>query len=318
MQDYTIFYKTSLSIDLTWPPENRWDVFISAYTAAERVQRVFDKVDAQTKHWIVLPEYKFNSNELPTKSYQHDQTGQEAGCISGFWDNCELGTHQSICIDATGFLRPYLVFLIGWLQTKGLKRVDMIYSEPTHYAKKERTEFSGPNIIEIRQVAMFEGIHSPDTTNDLLIINAGYENDLISLVSEFKNNAKKILLLGFPSLRADMYMENVLRARLAEEAIGQRPEIGTGSILAPAYDPFVTANVLKKYIDEFNLRKPYTNLYICPLATKPQLIGCALHYLFDLKDKPCSIIFPFSDSYSQKTGIGISRIWKYTVEFPRF
>lgn len=318
MQDYTIFYKTSLSIDLTWPPENRWDVFISAYTAAERVQRVFDKVDAQTKHWIVLPEYKFNSNELPTKSYQHDQTGQEAECISGFWDNCELGTHQSICIDATGFLRPYLVFLIGWLQTKGLKRVDMIYSEPTHYAKKERTEFSGPNIIEIRQVAMFEGIHSPDTTNDLLIINAGYENDLISLVSEFKNNAKKILLLGFPSLRADMYMENVLRARLAEEAIGQRPEIGTGSILAPAYDPFVTANVLKKYIDEFNLRKPYTNLYICPLATKPQLIGCALHYLFDLKDKPCSIIFPFSDSYSQKTGIGISRIWKYTVEFPRF
>lgn len=315
MLDYTIYYKTSLSIDSNWPIENRWDVFISAYTAADRVLKVFDKVDAQSKHWIVLPEYQFDTSSLPKNCYQHGEAAQEAECIAQFWKRNNISNDQSICIDTTGFLRPYLVFLIGWLKAKGFKHVDMIYSEPTHYVKKERTEFSGPNIIKIRQVSMFEGIHSPDTTNDLLIINAGYENDLISLVAEFKNNAKKVLLLGFPSLRADMYQENVLRTTLAEEAIGQRPEIGAGTILAPAYDPFVTANVLRQYIEVFNENKPYTNLYICPLATKPQLIGCTLHYLTELRDKPCSIIFPFSDSYSQKTGIGISRIWKYTIEF---
>ncbi|MGO9022459.1 MAG: hypothetical protein ACLQVJ_29330 [Syntrophobacteraceae bacterium] len=316
MIDYSIYYKTSLSISLPWPEENRWDVFISAYTSAERVLRVFDKVDADSKHWLVLPEYQFDSNGLPPNSFHFHDVGQEAQCISDFWDNCKIDTGMSICVDTTGFIRPYLVFFIGWLVAKGLHHVDLLYSEPIHYEKKERTAFSGPNIIDIRQVAMFEGIHSPDTTNDVLIINAGYEDNLISLVAEYKNNARKVLLLGFPSLRADMYQENVLRTRLAEEAIGLRPEIGNTSILAPAYDPFVTANVLKKHIDDLNARKPITNLYICPLATKPQLIGCTLHYLFELKDKPCSIIFPFSDSYSRKTGIGISRIWKYTLELP--
>ena len=191
MHDYTIFYRTSLSIDSTWPAENKWDVFISAYTAAERVQKVFDKVDAETKHWIVLPEYKFNPEELPKSAHQHEQAGQEAECISSFWKKYELETSQSICIDTTGFLRPYLIFLVGWLKARGYKCADMLYSEPIHYVKKERTEFSGPNITEIRQIAMFEGIHSTDTTNDLLIINAGYENDLISMISEFKNNAKR-------------------------------------------------------------------------------------------------------------------------------
>ena len=87
MIDYTIFYKTSLSIDSEWADENRWDVFISAYTLAERVLRVFEKVEAESKYWLVLPEYHFDSHEIPPNSFYYEETGQEAQCISRFWDS---------------------------------------------------------------------------------------------------------------------------------------------------------------------------------------------------------------------------------------
>ena len=269
MIDYTIFYKTSLSIDSEWADENRWDVFISAYTLAERVLRVFEKVEAESKYWLVLPEYHFDSHEIPPNSFYYEETGQEAQCISRFWDSCKFETGMTICIDTTGFIRPYLVFLIAWLMNKGFHHVDMMYSEPLHYVQKERTEFSGPNITEIRQVPMFEGIHSPDTSNDLLIINAGYEDNLISSVAENKNSARKSLLLGFPSLRADMYQENVLRTRKSEEAIGLGPEIST------------ECSTTIIYSGQRQLKFPVSvNYFSRPATIRPSFLPSEVHLCF--------------------------------------
>lgn len=315
MDNFDIYYKTTLPIHGQWPPENKWDLFVSAFTSAQRVQVVFDKVKAGSKHWLVLPEYGYELKEMPEKAFHMPDIGNEALYISMFWDKLINVTGKTICIDATGFLRPYLVFLLGWLMAKGVRLFDIIYSEPTHYVEGEKTTFSGPVVTEVRQIAGFEGVHSTDSTNDLLIINAGYEDNLVSQVAEYKNNCKKVLLLGFPSLRADMYQENIHNTKLAEEAVG-RQAIEGGSILAPANDPFVTASVLKRFVDDYVSRKPITNLYLCPLATKPQLIGCTLYYLTELANGPASIIFPFASSYSKATGVGISRIWKFTVELP--
>ena len=119
-------------------------------------------------------------------------------------------------------------------------------------------------------------MHSPNLSNDLLIIGAGYENHLISQVAKFKDQSQKVLLFGFPSLRADMYQENVLKAHLSEENTGSKAFEDSRRYFAPANDPFVTASVLSEIVERYNTRTEITNLYLCPLATKAQTLGFAL------------------------------------------
>ncbi len=57
-----------------------------------------------------------------------------------------------------------------------------------------------------------------DISNDMLIVGSGYEDHLIKHVAEDKAKARKLQLIGFPSLRADMYQENVIRVQRAEES----------------------------------------------------------------------------------------------------
>jgi hypothetical protein len=147
----------------------------------------------------------------------------------------------------------------------------------------------------------------------LLIIGAGYETHLIAEVAEDKDRAKKLVLLGLPSLSADMYQQNAWRTRLAADAIG---ESTGGKYFAPANDPFVTATVLSEIIFRQRRIEPVTNLYLSPLATKAQALGFVLYYMGECEGQNSSIIFPFSSQYSPETAEGISRIWRYRLEFP--
>jgi len=318
MIDYTVLYKRVLPVNDNWPEEVRWKVFISAYTEAARVQRVFEKVSADSRHWLVLPEYGFRGDELPPGNAFVAETRHEGECIARFWETLgTLGPTGSICIDITGFVRPYLIFLIRWLMEQGITVFDAIYSEPVRYAKRELTQFSGERIAEVRQVAGFEGVHGTDTSNDVLIIGSGYDHQLIAHAAQSKDNARKLQIFGFPSLRADMYQENVLRAQQAEEAVGWRTGDQANSFFASAYDPFMTAHVLRGIVSAQNSRKPVTNLYLCPLSTKPMVLGFALYYVTERLNGPTSIVFPFSSSYARETSKGLSRIWLYRVELPR-
>ena len=65
MSDYTIYYKDTLPVDGNWPAENQWDLFLSAFTSATRVQRVFDIADATQKHWLVFTEYGYTAANHP-------------------------------------------------------------------------------------------------------------------------------------------------------------------------------------------------------------------------------------------------------------
>jgi hypothetical protein len=317
MPDYSIYYKSQLPVEADWAADNRWDLFISAYTHDQRVKRVFDKARAGVKRWIVLPEYQCDITQMSPDEVFVGQPSDEATYIRAFWDS--LGpdaSSKSLCIDITGFIRSYLLFMVRWLFESGVKRFDAIYSEPVRYVRQEQTQFSATAVEEVRQIAGYEGNHVPDASNDCLIIGAGYEDHLISHVAANKDNAQKVLLYGFPSLRADMYQENVLKAHLAEEAVGARAEDSSRTFFAPANDPFVTANVLHEIVSKANESSPVTNLYLCPLSTKPQALGFALYYLTECLNGPTSMIFPISTSYSPETTSGITRIWKYTVEFP--
>ena len=316
MIDYTVLFKDELPVEGDWPTQVRWDIFVSAYTAAERVKRVYERVVAGSKHWLVFREYGFTSEQYPDGAFA-PVAGDEAEYVKAFW-NASVGdvAGRTIGIDITGFIRPYLIFLLRWLAQSGVRRFDALYTEPVIYSKREQTRFSDEAVVEVRQIAGFEGTHNPDTSNDYLIIGAGYDHQLIAQVAENKEFSRKVQIFGLPSLRADMYQENVLRAYRAEEAVGRHTTDESSSYFAPANDPFVTASTLREIVTRINARKAITNLYLSPLATKPQVLGFAVYYLTERRNSATSLIFPFCESYEQETSTGVSRIWKYTVELP--
>jgi hypothetical protein len=226
-------------------------------------------------------------------------------------------SRQSICVDITGFMRPHLLFLALYFSTLGVRQYQVLYSEPLRYAQKEKTTFSGGGIT-VRQVAGFEGLNSPDHSDDLLIIGSGYDHRLIKAVAEHKDKADKVQIFGLPSLRADMYQENVLNAHQASDAIGINKTFDVSEFFAPANDPFVTASTLREIVVERRTLGPVSNLYLSPLATKPQALGFALFYLGDCTGTSASILFPISSSYTRETSVGLSRVWMYTIEYPLF
>jgi hypothetical protein len=318
MIDYTIFYKKRYRHDEDWRTGDRWDLFISAFNSSQRVHDIFDGVQASEKHWWILPDYNYDPKEYPSSGtvFTSKET-HESDFIQEYFDHQQLDiANQSICIDITGFMRPHLLFLMKYLWIHKVKRFDVIYTDPIRYEKKHETKFSVEGVSEVRQVAGFEGNHISDTSNDVLIIGAGYDHQLIAHVAEDKAKMRKIQIFGLPSLQADMYQENVLRANLASEAVGVGAWTTANTRFAPANDPFVTASVLQDTIARLRAKKDITNLYLSPLATKPQVLGFALYYLLECQDSAASIIFPFSQKYNRETTKGLSRIWKYTVEFP--
>ena len=148
--------------------------------------------------------------------------------------------------------------------------------------------------------------------NDILFLGSGYDYQRMIVVAKEKKEAKKIQLLGFPSLQADMFQQNILKAYKAEEDAfsGEFDLDSNNIILSPASDPFVTAQYLSDYIKG----KEFTNLYLCPLSTKAQTLGMAIFFINECLDRPASVIFPFCKKYSRETSKGISKIWIYTVE----
>lgn len=317
MNDYTIYYKTQLPVIGAWGVDDHWDIFISSYIPVDRVQQVFAKANAKEKRWIVFPEYELHVDKhLPQTPFAENGC-DESEFIAAFWDTLpDNAAEMRICVDITGFIRPYLIFLIRWLNAKGVRKFDAIYSEPRKYGKRELTEFSGDIVKEVRQVALCEGVHTTDNTKDVLVIGAGYEDNLISHVAENKAKARKLQLIGFPSLRADMYQENVLRIRRADESLSATVHDEVRSYFAPANDPFVAATMLSKMVDDWESRHGISNLYLCPLSTRAHVLGFTLYFLTECRGRAASIIYPFEERHSPNTSEGVARIWKYTVELP--
>jgi len=317
MIDYTIFYKCELPVSGPWPLGNEWDVLLSAYTDAERVRLVFDKACAAQKHWLVFPEYNYRSTDsVPAGAFLHPARN-EAEYVQAFWRRLSPDiAAKRICVDTTGFIRPYLLFLLRWFIEQGIRRVDALYTEPVRYANAEKTSFSDEAVTEVRQVVGYEGQHLTDISQDVLIIGAGYDDKLIAEVAEHKDQARKIQIFGLPSLRADMYQQNILRAHRAESAVGTPIHDDSSNFFAPANDPFVTAAVLQELVNGLRQRNRITNLYLSPLATKAQVLGFALYYLSECRNAPVSLLFPFCAAYERETTKGLTRIWKYTIELP--
>ena len=168
--------------------------------------------------------------------------------VLDFWEQRMTvieNTNKRICIDATGFMRPHLLFLLHLMVEKGIRKFDILYSEPKYYKHKDQTAFSGKHVDQVRQIVGFEGVSDTSGDRDILVIGAGYETHLIEEIAENKDRARKVVILGLPSLRADMYQQNAWRTWLAEDALdGAKSQ----RWFAPASDPFATATILSERI----------------------------------------------------------------------
>lgn len=310
MIDYTIFYKESLDI-----PElhgGGWDLFISAHNKTERVNAVFEGVRAHQKEWISHSEYRIDDGEIPQNSFRSQAEREDEFIVEFFESRLPDADVKNlrICIDITGFMRPHMLYLMHYLSTRGVKKLDVLYAEPSHYRHLDNTSFAGEQVYSVRQIAGYEGVVSNRTYQDLLIINAGFEDKLTSEVAEDKDKAKKVVLLGLPSLKADMYQQGVLRTQLARDALGE----SVREVFAPASDPFATATVLSQLVEKEKSDNGIDNLYMSPLATKPSALGMALFYIRECRNQSANIVFPFSKTYAADSSEGVGRIWKYEIE----
>lgn len=286
-----------------------YDRFISAFNLSPRVQEVFARVQATEKHWLVFPEYKIGPSALPKNGMVTCFTScEEDEVIQDYFDKCPIKSGERICIDSTGFIRPHLLFLLRFLYEMECPVADCIYSEPTAYQKGSSTPFSA-NLSEVRQVKCYEGSHPFDTSGEYLVVGCGYDTNSMSAIATHHRHAIKVQLFPFPPLRPHMYQENRMRTADCDGSFDQVLD----PCFAPGYDPFATAQVLSRFVEQH--RKDIKNLYLSPLATKAQVIGFAWFYLMECIDQAVSIVYPISDGYNQETSAGLSEVWRYKLDF---
>src|SRR6266545_5611979 len=298
-----------------------WDVFLSAYNKSKRVNTVFASVRADRREWLIHPEYDFPESELPASGERYILHSRDE---AEFWHQYFLEAHVQnwsldtrVCIDSTGFMRPHLMLLPRLLRDRGFSKLDVLYADPKAYESGDKTPFTKGAVTEVRQIRGFEGAHVPDAgEEDLLVIGAGYDDELIRRVAESRRAARKLEMFGLPSLQPHMYEENRLRAAKAEEAVGPLPK--RSLLFAPANDPFATAQELHDRLEEERAKRGIRNLYLSPLATKAQALGFALYYLCECVGEAVSVIFPYAEYYSHETSVGLSRVWLYQLELDWF
>ena len=290
-----------------------WDLFISAYNNSRRVQTVFTQVPAARKSWWIIPEYGYTPADLTALEEPlvlargSEAQVVKAGLAGSHFDPT---TDRRLCIDITGLMRPHILFLMAHLQDIGVTQFDLLYTEPAQYSRRAETRFSIGEDVRVVSVEGFVGAHSPDTSGDLLVIGIGYDHHLISHAIQAKENARVVELHSFPSLSADMYHESILRL---DRVSSERSRVGDEVQYCSANDPFVVAASLASAVRIAETRRRVTNVYLSPLATKPQAVGFGLHYLKRMRGTATSIIYPLCLSYDKETSTGVGRSWIYPI-----
>ncbi len=317
-----VFYNTSSL------KAKNYTLFISGYNSEKMVHDAYNAIHASKKIWCIFPDYTFALEELPDSEYFQmtdlpiDSDTLESEYINSFIEEVELLEYleKDICIDITGFVKPYMIYLIYALKEYGFTKIDIIYSEPRYWEKLDETIFSKETIIKTRPINGFE-IRKEPFNKDLHIIAAGYDHKLIRAASSYNKLIKnKKVLIGFPSLQPSMYQENILNFQKASDELSIDYE-NFDPWYAPANDPFETAKTLKHYIDIYiDENSDVNSIYLSPLSTKPHALGMLLFFLYEkeyYKERGIDIIilYPFTRAYSASSGKEVAKINLYTLEF---
>jgi len=300
----------------------KFDVLISAYNESERVNKLWTSVQADVRIWINHEEYGFDDNELPSAHHIHSGLVGE-GEIQ-FWSDLfsssvlsEVSRDVRLAIDITGLMRPHVLALPLALALHRFSNACALYSDPSGYSGGSGAVFSKGPVLRVSAVNGFEGIHDTSTENrDVLILGAGYDDELITAVAESKRAAEQIVLVGLPSLQPHMYQESLLRLHRASESINNYSR--RDHIYAPASDPFTTAGVISEHITHLRSINSDLNVYLSPVGPKTQVLGISWYYLCEAVNTSTSVIFPYAESYERETSKGIGRTRIFDLEIDLF
>lgn len=301
--DFSIFYSEQIKS----LADKQFDLYISAFDGCPRTVQPFNESCAKRKVFLSFPQQEHRKAEI--QLYSNDNTREDL-YIQQLFKDIPIDRKTRICIDCTGFLIPHLIYIIGYLYKLGTKTIHIVYNEPEQYINKENTIFS-KTVYAPTPIHGFEAITSNIGVDEILIIETGFQSDLIREVIRSKSKAfGRHCLIGFPSMHADMYQHNLIQLESVKNFIGSdRVEYHK----APAYDPFITANKIMEIVSSYGPSK--SNIFhIAPLSTKPQAIGAALSYIALKEEYPIDIIYPNSKVFYTMNTIGIHRRWLYTIE----
>lgn len=316
--NYSYFYKQYYKELTELKSLPKYDILITSYVNSYRVIEPAEYISADRKVWFVC---EGDTYDLFLEGKECVVLKSNEGFITLLrtLKSYELTTKR-ICVDATGFKIPYLMYLMRCMVEFKVKNFDMIYTEPTQYKNAENTQFSDM-LSEVKLIEGMRGLNTSRNDNDILIIAAGYDHSRIADVANNRKDCKKkTLLFGFPAISPGMFQENILRAYKAEDAIATTCFKDMDSnIYAPAYDPFVTAQEINEYIQkqQKSNHKDFTSIYLAPLSTKPHAIGMALYFIWETGwNKSINLIYPFCQQYIGDNSDGIARVWRYEIELP--
>jgi len=314
MVDYAIYYRRAIDVGRMDKELAKFDIFISAFNASDRVNEVFKGIQADRKVWMVHPEYQYLPLDLPQGHELVTPTSiDEVAQVNALVATLGPVGGASLCIDITGFMRHVIVFLVQKLAREGVSTVSVVYSEPQAYAQQEQTTFSTKTSGTVRPVrGLGSSFHS--SGSEILIIGVGYDDKLISQVATNKDGAVVYPIFAFPSLSPDMYQQSAVRAAASGD-VALNPSWVNKRRFAPANDPFSTAAVVSSIVAEVDRSFANANIYLSPLSTKVQALGFALWWHHEGSARgAASIILPECLTYSRETTTGIKRLWEFTVE----
>lgn len=314
--DYSLYQRDHFGIDSV--ADVRFDVFLSCHNDSERVHALFGAVSADRKILVLQAEYGYNPDEVSTDGEIHSLAfgDNEFGQWLQLLDSLQLDVANCrLAIDITGMMRPAVLVLPLVLKHMGFMSVSIYYTEPSVYAKGTATQFAKGNVRGVSTIPGTAGLPlGRESEGDLLIVGAGYDQELVSAVLESRRAALQLLLVGLPGLQPHMYQESLYQLSLVRE---EARDGGKNAVLyAPASDPFMTAQVIS---DEVRRRGQHEkrDLYLSPLGAKSQVLGFAWFYALEGRVREATIVFPYSDSYSRETSLGVGRVNRFVLEFGR-
>jgi hypothetical protein len=217
-----------------------------------------------------------------------------------------------VCVDISGFMRPYIALLPLVFAKLHYPRVSVIYTDPLTYQSGANTEFTKGAVDHVSQVPGCEGVHDTSTnTAEVLIIGTGYDYALVRSVAESRRAARHLVLLGLPSLQPHMYQESQLNLYQADDNTNYSSR---SFLYAPANDPFMTADIISKEVTRQRHARADLNVYLAPVGPKAHVLGFGWYYLCEQVNSATSIVFPYAPRYSRGSATGVSRIHRYELE----
>jgi hypothetical protein len=213
-----------------------------------------------------------------------------------------------IVMDFSVMIKPYSFVLLKYLfDVVRVDRICLLYTEPESYHKKrkkttrESDEFTS-GTLRVCEIPGYSGIKNLSKRTALVIL-LGFEGGRAIQVNEAVDPDITIPVNGFPAYRPEFKDMSLVR----NEELLREDEIFKNLRYAPASDPFSTKRALNDIYGEKSSR---FNLSIAPLGSKPMAIGACL---FALEKPECSLVYPYPEKYSPKSGSGCGRTWIYSV-----